>query len=205
MSQINYRTIEVDDYDLESARNFPIESLLPGTTPPPADASQSVKLGQDIRQLLRSGKTVDALRIAIDSAPLGGDESAKRTHLTTVVEVLQGIRQSDVPRVLARLADGDGGMARADCLMKYLYEMFLSAKSKSPVMLTVFSQVQRHVFTVHVSGTQNSRLSARHRVRSNTIKKSWRRRWWASYERTSKLAREASGGRRRRWNSESDV
>lgn len=42
-------------------------------------------------------------------------------HLATVVEVLQGIRQGEMTRVLEGVVGGDGGAERGDCLMKYLY------------------------------------------------------------------------------------
>ena len=120
MSQINYRTLNVDLYDPESPLNFPLSTLLPSSLPPPSTASEAASIGTHIRQRLRSGDTAGALQAVLDTAPLGGDEGAKQVHLGTVVEVLQGIRQSEVPRLLAALVEGDGGRARADCLMKYL-------------------------------------------------------------------------------------
>lgn len=125
-AQLNYRIINVDAYDPDSALNFPLSTLLPSTTPAPSTASEAASIGQQIRQLLRSGDAEGALQGALDTAPLGGDEGAKQVHLSTVVEVLQGIRQSDVARVLGSLVQGDGGMGRADCLMKYLYVYLVS-------------------------------------------------------------------------------
>jgi actin related protein 2/3 complex, subunit 5 len=121
MAQINYRTINIDAYDPESALNFPISTVLPSSLPSPSSPSEAASIGQQIRQLLRSGDAEGALQGALDTAPLAGDEGAKQVHLGTVVEVLQGIRQSDVPKVLGSLVQGDGGMGRADCLMKYLF------------------------------------------------------------------------------------
>lgn len=57
----------------------------------------------------------------LDTAPLGGDERAKEVHLATVVEVLQGIRQGEMTRVLEGVVGGEEGAERGDCLMKYLY------------------------------------------------------------------------------------
>ena len=52
---------------------------------------------------------------------LGGDDRAKEVHLATVIDVLQGIRQGEMTRILEGVCSGDGGAERADCLMKYLY------------------------------------------------------------------------------------
>lgn len=120
MSQINYRTLNIDAYDPDSPLNFPLSTLLPSSLPAATNASEAAAIGQQIRQLLRSGDAEGALQGALDTAPLGGDEGAKQVHLSTVIEVLQGIRQSDVARLLAGLLKGEGGMSRADCLMKYL-------------------------------------------------------------------------------------
>ena len=60
----------------------------------------------------------------LDSAPLGGDDRAKEVHLATVIEVLQGIRQAEMTRVLEAVCSGEGGAERGDCLMKYLYVFF---------------------------------------------------------------------------------
>lgn len=123
MSQINYRTINIDAYDPDSALNFPMSTLLPSSLPSPTNASEAAGVGQQIRQLLRSGDAKGALQGVLDTAPLGGDNGAKQVHLSTVMDVLQGTRQSEVPKVLESLVQADGGSARADCLMKYLYAL----------------------------------------------------------------------------------
>lgn len=61
------------------------------------------------------------MRYVLDTAPLGGDDRAKEVHMASVVEVLQGIRQGEMTRVLEGVIGGEGGSERADCLMKYLY------------------------------------------------------------------------------------
>ena len=122
MAAINYRTANVDIYDPESSLNFPLATLQPASLPPPTTASAIASTATKIRQTLRSGDSASALASALDTAPLGGDDGAKQVHLTTVIEVLQGIRQSEVVRVLeAVLNDGGGGKERGDTLMKYLY------------------------------------------------------------------------------------
>lgn len=121
MSQINYRTINIDQLDPESSVNFPMETLLPATLPQPETSSDAANIATQVRQLLRGGDAEGALRTVLDTAPLGGDEGAKQVHLATVTEVLQGIRQGEMTRVLEGVCAGDGGAERADCLMKYLY------------------------------------------------------------------------------------
>ncbi|KAL2383481.1 hypothetical protein RJZ90_002634 [Blastomyces dermatitidis] len=120
MSLINYRTVDVDSIDPDSSVNFPLETLLPGNIPAPTTSSTAASIGSQVRQLLRSGDSEGALRHVLDTAPLGGDDRAKEVHLATVVEVLGGIRQGEMTRVLEGVCAGDGGAERGDCLMKYL-------------------------------------------------------------------------------------
>ena len=122
MTNVNYRTLNVDAYDPDSTLNFPLSSLLPSSLPAPSNASESASIAQQIRQLLRAGDSEGAVRGVLETAPLGGDDQAKQVHLSTVIEVLQGIRQSDVSRVLQSLVAEEGGTARGDTLMKYLYK-----------------------------------------------------------------------------------
>lgn len=122
MANVNYRTINVDAYDPESSYNFPISSLQPSSLPAPSTASESAQIGTQIRQLLRAGDSLGALSSALETAPLAGDDQAKQVHLTTVMEVLQGIRQADASRVLQEMLRQQGGNALADTLMKYIYK-----------------------------------------------------------------------------------
>lgn len=120
MSAINYRTIDVDILDPESSVNFPISTLLPSNLPPPSSSSAAASIASQVRQLLRSGDSEGALRHALDTAPLAGDDRAKEVHLATVIEVLQGIRQGEMTQILEGVCSGEGGVERGDCLMKYL-------------------------------------------------------------------------------------
>ncbi|KAL4918513.1 putative Arp2/3 complex subunit Arc16 [Aspergillus aurantiobrunneus] len=151
MSTINYRTINIDTLDPDSPQNFPLSSLLPATLPPPSTSSAAATTATQVRQLLRSGDPAAALIHVLDAAPLAGDESAKQVHLATVIDVLQGIRQGEMGRVLQGVLEGEGGVERGDCLMKYLYKGMASGgsssgaqsprKSVSP-QSTGFSQIQ---------------------------------------------------------------
>lgn len=121
----NYRTINIDVLDPESSVNFPMETLLPGTLPPPTSSGDAAGVAGQVRQMLRSGDPEGAMRYVLDTAPLGGDDRAKEVHMAAVIEVLQGIRQGEMTRVLEGAISGEGGSERADCLMKYLYVSFL--------------------------------------------------------------------------------
>ncbi|KAL9114987.1 MAG: hypothetical protein Q9227_001231 [Pyrenula ochraceoflavens] len=131
MAAINWRTINIDAYDPETAFNFPLETLLPGSLPAPSNSSEAAQVGQQIRQLLRAGDSEGALRGVLETAPLGGDDRAKEVHTATVIEVLQGIRQSDVSRVLVSVLQSEGGTALGDTLMKYIYKGMSSGSSAS--------------------------------------------------------------------------
>ena len=122
MAQINYRTVNVDAYDPEASVNFPLDSVLPSSLPAPSTQGETAQIGTQVRQLLRAGDSLGALQSALETAPLAGDEGAKQVHLTTVMEVLQGIRASDVSRLLEQMLKQPGGNALGDTLMKYIYK-----------------------------------------------------------------------------------
>ncbi|ETN46527.1 uncharacterized protein HMPREF1541_00712 [Cyphellophora europaea CBS 101466] len=154
MANINWRTINIDAYDPESATNFDLASVLPATLPAPSNSAESAQIAQQVRQLLRAGDSLGALQSALETAPLAGDEQAKQVHTTTVLEVLQGIRQSDVSRLLGEMLKQPGGAALGDTLMKYLYKGMAggvgggSGKGMSPQATGSggFSQIQARNF-----------------------------------------------------------
>ncbi|KAE8382560.1 actin-related protein 2/3 complex subunit 5 [Aspergillus bertholletiae] len=171
MAQLNYRTINIDVLDPESSVNFPMETLLPPTLPAPTTSSEAANVAGQVRQLLRSGDPEGALRAVLDTAPLGGDDRAKEVHLATVIEVLQGIRQGEMTRVLEGVCSGQQGSERADCLMKYLYKGMAAPgpssgaqsprKSVSP-QGTGFSQIQARNLGEGGGGQQMSVLLSWH-------------------------------------------
>ena len=118
MAHINWRTINIDALDPESAANFDIESLRPAVAP--VSAAEVQVLAGQVRQLLRGGDAEGALRGALENAPYGGDAAAKELHLAAVVEVLQSIKQADMSPILTRIYES-GGSETLDALMKYLY------------------------------------------------------------------------------------
>lgn len=131
MAAINYRTVNVDAYDPESSENFPLESVLPSSLPAPSTQGETAQIATQVRQLLRAGDSLGALQSALETAPLAGDDSAKQVHLTTVLEVLQGIRASDVSRLLEQMLKQPGGNALGDTLMKYIYKGMAGQGSSS--------------------------------------------------------------------------
>ncbi|CAG7917448.1 unnamed protein product [Penicillium olsonii] len=171
MSQLNYRTINIDALDPESSTNFPMESLLPANLPQAASANDAASAATQVRQMLRGGDPEGALRTVLDTAPLGGDDRAKEVHLATVIDVLQGIRQGEMTRILEGVCSGEGGAERGDCLMKYLYKGMSSSgsgngaqspkKSVSP-QDTGFSQIQARNLGEGGGGQQMSVLLSWH-------------------------------------------
>ncbi|EAW09648.1 actin-related protein 2/3 complex subunit 5 family protein [Aspergillus clavatus NRRL 1] len=171
MAQLNYRTINIDVLDPESSVSFPMDTLLPSTLPPPETSSDAANVATQVRQLLRGGDPEGALRHVLDTAPLGGDDRAKEVHMATVVDVLQGIRQGEMTRVLEGVCGGAGGSERADCLMKYLYKGMAAPgpgsgvqsphKSMSP-QSTGFSQIQARNLGEGGGGQQMSVLLSWH-------------------------------------------
>ncbi|PKY08147.1 Arp2/3 complex 16 kDa subunit ARPC5 [Aspergillus campestris IBT 28561] len=173
MAQINYRTINVDAFDPDSSVNFPMDSLLPATLPAPSNASEAANVATQVRQVLRSGDAEGALRYVLDTAPLAGDDRAKEVHMATVVDVLQGIRQGEMTRVLDAVCTGEGGSERADCLMKYLYKGMGGSQAPgsgtqtpktpgSPQLSGGFTQIQARNFGEGGSAQQMSVLLSWH-------------------------------------------
>lgn len=72
---LNYRTINIDALDPESAYNFDLSSLTPSI--PPISAAEVQSTAGQIRQLLRGGDSEGALRGALDTAPYGADDKGK--------------------------------------------------------------------------------------------------------------------------------
>ncbi len=75
MAAVNWRTINIDALDPESATNFDISTLSPAVAP--VSSAEVSQLASQIRQLLRGGDTEGALRGALENAPYGGDRAVK--------------------------------------------------------------------------------------------------------------------------------
>lgn len=199
MSQINYRTINVDQLDPESSANFPMETLLPATLPQPETSSDAANVASQVRQLLRGGDAEAALRHVLDTAPLGGDDRAKEVHMATVIEVLQGIRQGEMSRVLEGVCGAEGGAERADCLMKYMYVALGNNSiglcwSILERALMYFLQLQGNVLDrskQRSSVTAQVGLAAEHGFLADSGSELGRGWWWSADECVAQLAREA--------------
>ncbi|EMC92768.1 hypothetical protein BAUCODRAFT_37679 [Baudoinia panamericana UAMH 10762] len=120
MSNINWRTINIDALDPESAYNFDLTTLTPAVQP--VSTSDVQTLSGQIRQLVRGGDAEGALRGALENAPYGADDQGKQIHLSTVTEVLGQIRQTEMTPLLQRMYQSEGGSELCDTLMKYLYK-----------------------------------------------------------------------------------
>ncbi|KAI4168316.1 MAG: hypothetical protein LQ343_006483 [Gyalolechia ehrenbergii] len=146
MTNINWRTINIDLLDPESPANFSTATL--SSTVPSVSASEVQSLSSQIKQQLRGGDSEGALRGALEYPPYSGDTAAKEVHLATVVEILQSIKQSEMSPILSRTYGSDGGVELLDVLMKYLYKGMshssqpssASTRSMSP-QPTGFSQI----------------------------------------------------------------
>ena len=75
MATINYRTIDIDALDPDSAANFDLASLAPDVVP--ISTADVQTLAGQIRQLLRGGDTEGALRGALENVPYGADQQGK--------------------------------------------------------------------------------------------------------------------------------
>ena len=75
MANINWRTINIDALDPESAYNFDLSTLTPAVIP--VSTSDVQTLSGQIRQLMRGGDNEGALRGALENVPYGADEQGK--------------------------------------------------------------------------------------------------------------------------------
>ncbi|GAB1729676.1 hypothetical protein D0864_11646 [Hortaea werneckii] len=120
MAEFNWRTINIDALDPESAYNFDLSTLTPAVQP--VSTADVQNLSNQIRQLMRGGNAEGALQGALENAPYGADEQGKSIHLSVVTEVLGQIRQAEMTPILQRLYGSEGGSELCDTLMKYLYK-----------------------------------------------------------------------------------
>ncbi|KAK4986206.1 hypothetical protein LTR66_007943, partial [Elasticomyces elasticus] len=117
-TELNWRTINIDALDPDSAYNFDLSTLTPAVQP--VSTSDVQTLAGQIRQLLRGGDSEGALRGALENVPYGADDRGKEIHLATVTEILQSIRHADMSPMLQRIYQSEGGTEVLDVLMKYL-------------------------------------------------------------------------------------
>jgi len=75
MANINWRTIDIDKLDPESAVNFDLSTLTPNIQSISTTDVQTLT-GQ-IRQLLRGGDQQGALKGALENVPYGADAQGK--------------------------------------------------------------------------------------------------------------------------------
>merc|ERR1712183_797767 len=107
MADFNWRTLNIDALDPESSYNFDLATLTPAVQPVSTEDVQT--LSGQIKQLMRAGQAEEALKGALENPPYGADESGKNVHLSTVTEILQSIRQSEMTPILQRIYQSEGG------------------------------------------------------------------------------------------------
>ncbi len=73
MADFNFRRIDVDQYDPDS--HVTLEDITPQADP--VSYSDITAKAQQIRNLLQKGANEDALLLALDDPPYGGDEKTK--------------------------------------------------------------------------------------------------------------------------------
>ncbi|KAI1210736.1 Arp2/3 complex 16 kDa subunit ARPC5 [Annulohypoxylon truncatum] len=169
-----WRTINIDALDPDSSQNFDTSTLHP---PLPEIGEADVRqLNAQVRQLLRGGDSEGALRGCLESPVYNGSDSAKDSHMQTVVEVLQSIKASEMTPMLQRIYGSEGGSELLDVLMKYLYKGMSGGSSggsssgglKTPArgltpQSTGFSQIgSRPISTNESTGTAMSVLLSWH-------------------------------------------
>ncbi|KAK0288693.1 hypothetical protein LTR91_007976 [Friedmanniomyces endolithicus] len=120
MADFNWRTINIDALDPESAYNFDLSTLTPTIQPTSTQDVQT--LNGQIRQVLRGGNAEGALRGGLENVPYGADEQGKALHTTLITECLNQIRQTEMSPLLQRIYKSDNGSELCDTLMKYLYK-----------------------------------------------------------------------------------
>ncbi|KAL7272650.1 hypothetical protein RUND412_004539 [Rhizina undulata] len=118
MAAVNYRLIDVDALDPETAN--PLEIITPQFSPVPITDIQA--LAQHCRQLLQRGDQEAALRAALEGVPYGADEQGKELHLQTILEILSSIKALEMSPILSQLYSAQSGTELLDVLMKYLYK-----------------------------------------------------------------------------------
>lgn len=115
-ANVNWRTINIDALDPDSAANFDLSTLTPALAPVSTSDVQS--LAGQIRQLLRGGDSEGALRGALENAPYGADERGKVRNIVSHSSHL-GMDLLDVVRICPRHSHKTnamtGGSARTCC------------------------------------------------------------------------------------------
>ncbi|CDK25851.1 unnamed protein product [Kuraishia capsulata CBS 1993] len=108
----DWRRIDIDAYDPD--RGLTEEDLRPAAAPV---TSQEVSTkAQQVRTLSGRGSFGDSLAYALTDPPYGADEGSKALYLSSVLEALQGVKQSEIPEVVKSL-DRD----QQDALIKVIY------------------------------------------------------------------------------------
>ncbi|KAK6456420.1 actin-related protein 2/3 complex subunit 5 [Scheffersomyces xylosifermentans] len=113
----DWRRIDIDAYEPEN--HLSKEELIPDL--PPTSQADIVAVSKQVRSALSSGQFVEALALALDSAPYIADEATKNLHSETIFEILCSIKNNhninDLSSFVKKLDS-----SQQDTLVKYLYK-----------------------------------------------------------------------------------
>ncbi|XP_050022848.1 actin-related protein 2/3 complex subunit 5 [Dermacentor andersoni] len=113
-----FRKIDIDQYNED---NYKEEEGLDAQSPPAGPDEQ------EVNHLLNQGKTVDALKIILKTAPIGSKcQSVKDAASALAMRVLLAVKASEMEQAVGSL-DRDS----VDVLMKYIYRGFESPSEGS--------------------------------------------------------------------------
>ncbi|GAM84162.1 hypothetical protein ANO11243_021550 [Dothideomycetidae sp. 11243] len=138
MAEINWRTINVDALDPDSAYNFDLSTFTPNVQP--VSTADVQTLAGQVKQLLRGGDQEGALAGALENVPYGADAQGKDIHLATVTEILQSIRQAEMTPILQKMHQAHNGAELCDTLMKYLYKGMATPPPAQPARASTAQQ-----------------------------------------------------------------
>lgn len=125
---VGFRKIDIDQYG-ENVFKDDDTSLEPQS---PLDGVDE----QEVKKLIQSGKSADALKQLLSTAPLGTkNQLIKDKAYDLVIQVLLGVRASEVDKCIQNL-DTD----QLDVLMKYIYRGFESPNEGSSGHLLVWHE-----------------------------------------------------------------
>eukprot|EP00056_Hartaetosiga_gracilis_P014459 m.240629 g.240629 ORF g.240629 m.240629 type:complete len:152 (+) comp15608_c0_seq1:185-640(+) len=126
-----FRKVNVDEYDEDK---FQDEDVAEEGAVPAVNSS-------DIRRMLNGGDKAEALKTALNNAPLASkDQSVKAEHVKVMLEIFRAVKSSELADIVKGLSQGE-----TDVAMKYVYKgMQTPDEAYSNVLLQWHSQLTAH-------------------------------------------------------------
>lgn len=117
-----FRKIDVDQYNEDNFVDDDVIADANNTAASTAAAAAAAAIDEaEIGRLLAQGKNVDALKLALQNAPLSSrDQAVKDAALAVILRVILSIKSLQMDQALDALA----GAQLLDVLMKYIYRGF---------------------------------------------------------------------------------